>query len=74
MNKEIRKNILIYLTKEDFKSMALYLKGFSIGEDADEEYFKRVFNIVKDRPYLNGDFNLIKRDFMQILNSFKGLK
>jgi len=68
MKKEIRKNVLIFLLKEDFKSMAIYLNYFGLNES--EDYFKGVFNNLKNRNYLKGSVLEINKAFMSNLNYF----
>lgn len=72
MKKEIKKEVLIYLKKQDFKGMAFYLKEFGINEG--EDYFKRVFENIKNTPYLNGEIKLINQRFIGILNYFNNLR
>lgn len=72
MKKEIKKEVLIYLKKQDFKGMASYLKGFGINEEG--ESYERVFENIKNLPYLNGEIKLINKRFIDILNYYNKLR
>jgi hypothetical protein len=68
MNREIKKEVLKLYKKKDFKGIDKILKqkDFSLYEGYSETIYKSLCN----KPYLKGYSNLIKKQFMGLLENF----